>query len=310
MARLADAVHAEGGLIAGQVTPGSGQPVTCAVNPQAGYEEERIISPTTDSKRVAIIGGGPAGLEAAWVAGLEGHKVDLYEASDHLGGVLYPAATPDFKRELRAMIDWWTAELKPLPVTIHTAMPVRGDEEFLAHAEAIIIATGSQQLKPADIAGIDGPNVCDVLEFHRGRQLGQRVVFIGGGLSGCDAALEVARHGHEVTIVEMTDQIAQDMVMVNKITLVRGLEEAGVTVLTGHEVTAITDNAVKANTASGPVSILADSVVVALGGQAERAVGEVIAAKFGDKVTFVGDCVVPGKAGDAITAGFLTAWAL
>ena len=228
----------------------------------------------------------------------------------HLGGVLYPAATPDFKRELRAMIDWWTAELEPLPVTIHTAMPVRGDEEFLANADAIIIATGSQQLKPADIPGIDGPSVCDVLEFHQGHQLGQRVIFIGGGLSGCDAALEAARQGHEVTIVEMTGQIAQDMVMVNKITLVRCLDEAGVTVLTGHQVVAITDTAVKANTASGPISILADSVVVALGGQAERTVGELIANKLGDKVTFVGDCVVPGKAGDAINAGFMAAWAL
>lgn len=97
-----------------------GLPLGCAVNPAVGREQERsTLVPAAAAKHVAVVGAGPAGLEAARVAALRGHTVDVYDKADQLGGVLWPAATPDFKRELRSMIFWWERQLAALPVTIH-----------------------------------------------------------------------------------------------------------------------------------------------------------------------------------------------
>src|SRR5690606_1957582 len=102
----------------------TGTSVACAVNPAAGHELERALTPAATPKRVAVVGAGPAGLEAARVAALRGHRVDVYDRADHIGGVLWPAATPEFKKELRAMIGWWERQIADLPVTVHLGTEV------------------------------------------------------------------------------------------------------------------------------------------------------------------------------------------
>lgn len=285
----------------------AGVPLSCAVNPQAGFEVEREIHPAPAGKRVAVVGGGPGGLEAARVAALRGHTVDVYDRADHLGGVLWPAATPEFKKELRSMIGWWERQIARLPITVHLGTHVSADSPDLEGADEVIVATGSTPIRPA-IPGIDGDNVMEVIEAHLGARgpVGHRVVVAGGGLSGADLALELAESGHEVTIVEMAPELAADMLALNKIPLVRGLLEHGVQILTGHTVTAIDDAGVTVEGPDGERHVDADTVVTAFGVRPASTLGDAL----GDRATAVGDCVQPAKVGEAINAGYLAALTL
>lgn len=284
-----------------------GKPLGCAVNPAVGYERERVIVPSESPRRVAIVGAGPAGLEAARVAALRGHTVDVYERGEQLGGVLWPAATPEFKRELRSMIFWWERQLADLPVTVHTGTEIGAESSELEDADVIIVATGSTPLHPP-IPGLDGPNVVDVIDAHLGAELGHRIVVCGGGLSGADFALEMAGAGHDVTIIEMADAIAGDLLMINRITLLRDLANADVTLLTGHTVTEVDAAGVKIAGPDGVGHVAADTVVSAFGVRPARALATALADR--PNVVAVGDCVTPAKVGDAINAGFEAAFAL
>ncbi|MGN8245781.1 FAD-dependent oxidoreductase [Cellulomonas soli] len=283
-------------------------PLGCAVNPQVGMELERAITPTDAPRHVVVVGAGPGGLEAARVAGLRGHTVDVYEKSDVLGGVLWPAATPEFKKELRAMVGWWERQIADLPVTVHLGHEITADSPELDAADAIVVATGSVPIVPASIPGIDGPTVVGVLDFHQGTPVGRRVVVAGGGLSGADAALELAQEGHEVTLVEMADEIARDMLLINRITLLRQLAEHGVTSLTGHAVSAVDAHGVRVSGPDGERTIEADTVVTAFGVRPAVALVEALAGRA--DVHAIGDCVKPAKVGEAINAGFTVALAL
>ncbi len=285
----------------------AGVPLSCAVNPQAGFEVEREIHPAPAAKRIAVVGSGPGGLEAARVAALRGHTVDVYDRADHLGGVLWPAATPEFKKELRSMIGWWERQIARLPITVHLGTHISAGSPELEGVDEIIVATGSTPIRPA-IPGIDGDNVMEVIEAHLGARgpVGHRVVVAGGGLSGADLALELAEAGHEVTIVEMAPELAADMLALNKIPLVRGLLEHGVQILTGHTVTAIDDSGVTVEGPGGERHLDADTVVTAFGVRPAAALGDAL----GDRATAVGDCVQPAKVGEAINAGYLAALTL
>ncbi|WP_228373756.1 oxidoreductase [Demequina maris] len=283
-----------------------GKPLGCAVNPTVGLERERVLTPAAAPKRVAIVGAGPAGLEAARVAALRGHTVDVYEKGEQLGGVLWPAATPDFKKELRSMIFWWERQLKDLPVTVHLGTEITADSPELDSADAIIVAVGTEPVAPP-IPGLDGDNVVEVIDAHLGASLGHRMVVCGGGLSGADFALEMQEKGHDVTVVEMADGIAPDLLMINRITLLRDLAEAGVTLLTGHRVVEVNAAGVKVDGPDGPVQIAADTVVSAFGVRPATALVEALQARG---AVAVGDCVKPAKVGDAINAGFEAAFAL
>ena len=284
----------------------AGVPLGCAVNPEAGFEQERRIVKAEKARKVVIVGAGPAGLEAARVAALEGHEVDLYEREERVGGVLLPAATPEFKRELHRMVDWWEGQLEDLPVTIHVGYEVTADDPVLAGADRIIVATGSEPIVPPFIPGIDGPNVVGVIEAHEGAPLGPRVVVAGGGLSGCDLALELAQAGHAVAIVEMMDEIARDMLPLNRMTLLRELGKAGVTVHVGHPVTSVGRDGVTTAASDGEHVIPADTVVAAFGVRANDSLTRALGAR-GVEVQAVGDCVQPAKVGEAVNAGYLVA---
>lgn len=298
----------------------NGKAIGCAVNPEVAHEADRIITKTATPKRIVIVGAGPAGLEAARVAGLRGHTVDVYDKESRIGGVLFPAATPDFKRELRKMIDWWAGELAELPnVTVHLDAEITQDSAELAEADEIIVATGSHPLHPP-IRGMDKPIVMDVIDAHTGGQPAHRVIICGGGLSGADLGLELAQDGHEVTVVEMLDEIARDMLFLNRISLLRSMAECNVQILTSHKVKEITDTGVVVEGPDGEVTLEADTVVAAFGVRPAQELAEEL-GKVGAGAPFaaqtanrpvhpVGDCVTPRKVGDAINDAYELAFSL
>lgn len=286
-----------------------GAALGCSVNPQAGFETSRVIGRAARAKRVVVVGAGPAGLEAARVAALRGHSVDLYERSDHLGGVLWSAAAPEFKRELRAMVAWWKGQLAAQMVAVHLNREITPGSPVLAAAQEIVLATGGLPVHPLSVTGMRRHDVVEVLDLHRGAPVGQRVLVAGGGLSGADAALQLALDGHVVTIVEQEESIARDTLQLNRKALLRRLAGAGVTVLTGHTVRAIDEDGVLVHSADGTRRLTADTVVTAFGLRPNSSLAGPGVLED-PRVHVIGDCVEPAKVGDAVHAGFLAAMAI
>ena len=176
----------------------------CAINAETMQSTKHYIAPARASKNIAIVGGGIGGMEAALVCAKRGHKVTLYEKTDKLGGVFIAAAAPSFKEKDRALIAWYRRELAKYPnIEIKLNTPVE-DVKSLG-ADEVIVATGAKANRiPVPGAG----RAIQAVDFLLGqRQVGQNVVIIGGGLTGCEIAYELYLQGKNPTIVEMQDDL-------------------------------------------------------------------------------------------------------
>ena len=284
--------------------------LSCTVNIQTAMEDAMKITKLEKPKNVVVIGAGPGGLEAARVAAMRGCKVTVHEKADKIGGIFRAIATADFKKRIRDLITWYGVQLEKLGVEIKFNTEITPDDPVLQDADEIFVATGSRPFLPP-IKGIDLPNVIDVTKAHQFGVDAENIVICGGGLSGCDTAIELGERGKKITIVEMRDDVALDVMPINKISIMRLLDEYGVNLQVGKTVMKIEeDGVIVVDKECNEIKIPADAVITAFGQKPAAEVAEAILDKYPMKTTLIGDCDGVSKAGKAIREGFYAAMAL
>ena len=190
----------------------------CAINAETMQTKVHYIEKTKHPKSVAILGGGIGGMEAARVLTLRGHKAVIYEKTDHLGGTFKVASTPSFKEKDRALCAWYEKQMADLKVEIHLNNEVKDIAGL--KADEVIVATGSKARRFSKLPGIE--RSVEACEYLAGKEVGENVVVVGGGLSGCEIAYDLFLKGKKVAIVEMkNDLIAQKGVCMANSTYLR-----------------------------------------------------------------------------------------
>ena len=246
----------------------TGEPVSCAVNPQAGRELVVPLKPADGDKKIVVVGGGVAGMEAARTAALRGYRVTLFEKSDHLGGHIVEAGAHSFKTEIAKLNEWYKRELKDLGVNVMLNHEPCINCIRKQEADAVILATGTNESAPK-IPGLDKA-VSSLDAIRNPEKLGNKVVIVGGGLVGCEIALDEANHGKDVTVVEALDDImaagGAGAPYPNKQMIVDLFENKGVKVFTSTKLVEVTDEGAVVEKTDGTKELFpADTVVSALG---------------------------------------------
>ena len=277
--------------------------VSCTVNATAGFEDELKIFPVAKPKKIAVIGGGPGGMEAARVAALRGHQVTLYEQRDQLGGYIIDGSVPRFKKDLLRLINYLTTQMKKsgVKVLLGTKATVQTIEQ--QGFDAVILATGSRPLIP-DVRGIEKECVVTAVDVLRGKPVGKNVIVGGGGLVGCEMALFLAEAGKKVRILEMLDEVALGVEGETKQALFEGFAKHGVEMNAGLMLEEVNDGYVVAVDRFGKKYKFETETLVAAFGYVSS--NDLLGAfeKSNIEVYPVGDCMEPRKIYDAIHEGF------
>lgn len=283
--------------------------VWCTVNPMSGFEyrwvnEEALPKPAS-SKKVLIVGAGPAGLEAARICAIRGHQVSIVENGDKVGGTVNIASVPSFKKRWRKLIEWYDTQLRKLGVGVRLNTRATVSLVKKEAPDVIVLATGSEPVIP-DIPGIaKAVTVDDVLLGKK--KTGQNVVIIGGGLVGLDMALYLAKQGKKVTVVEALPEVGADMEATAQMSFFRKpgglIDKYKIAIITKSPVIEVRDNGVEVVDALGCRKLIkGDSVICAVGRKS------VLNSEFMEdfeEVYVIGDARAPRKIIDAIHEGFI-----
>ncbi len=280
------------------------QPIKCVLNPTLGKETELAIQEAPIKKKVLVIGGGPAGMEAAITAAKAGHNVSLYEKEDKLGGLFYLASVPPNKGEIGNFVGWQIGQLSKMKVKVTLNADVTAELIDSEKPDVVILATGGKPVLP-EIPGLDGPSVVHAHTVLAGKiAVGAKAVIIGGGMVGGETANHLVNHGKVVTLVEMLPEIATEVPNINRMALLEDLEKNKVTVLVSTTVKEVMADGVVVVKDNVTDTISADTVIVASGGKPNDALKKELEGKPYTVVT-VGDATKVGKVMEALETGYL-----
>ena len=241
--------------------------VTCAVNPQMFYEKTDPITPAAEKKHVVVIGGGVAGMEAARIAAIRGHDVDLYEKESRLGGLFNLAAVPEFKFADHRLLEWYPRALEHAGVKVHLNSEISAKDVDALKADEVIVATGARP-RVMKFSGIDENSIITASDVLAGRETGNNCVIIGGGLVGCEVAIWLARKGKKVTLIEALPELMSAGAAVplpNKLMVLDMLKGGGVDVFVNARFTGCEGGKSMFSDASGSHAVEADSIIQAIG---------------------------------------------
>ena len=279
-----------------------GEPITCLVNPLAGREAD--FKPAETKKNVMVIGGGPGGLYAAFTAAQRGHAVTLYEKGDILGGNMRLAAYPPGKGDITNMVRSYIAKCEEYGVKMVMNTEVTPAMVAEAKPDAVIVATGSNPLV-LPIPGINDTGVIHAGDLLDGKAaVGKKVLVVGGGMVGCEVADFLGELGHEVSVIELRDQLGPDVIPEHRKFLMKAFEAYKVQGVTGAKVAQFFTDGVSYTLADGTEGRLEgfDNVVLAMGYRNNDTISEEI-KKIVAETYVIGDAVKARKALDATAEG-------
>ncbi|MDO8490556.1 MAG: FAD-dependent oxidoreductase, partial [Dehalococcoidia bacterium] len=280
----------------------------CSVNPAAGREAEFVLKPASRSKRVLVVGGGPAGMEAARLAAMRGHRVLIYEKNDGLGGQLLPAAAPPGKDDIGRFAAYLTGQVRKYKINVELNSEVTPALVQELKPDAIVVATG---IKPAipPITGLSTSGYVTAEDVLTGKaQTGDRVAIIGGGIVGCETAEYLADKGRKVAILEMMPKLATGMVLLPRWLLLKRISAKGIRTLVGVKVEeAARDRVTFVGKDGKKEAIEVDSIVLAAGAKANNDLYQQIKGSV-PEVYLVGDarepCSIIEAIGEAARVGY------
>jgi len=287
-----------------------GEGLTCVVNPTTGRERACQVKPVAEARKVVVVGGGLAGMQAAAVAAHRGHRVTLFEKDAKLGGQLNIAALPPFKGDIFPWIDYLANQIMKAGVKVKLNTDATVEMIIEEKPDAVVIAAGGVPAVP-DISGIDRPNVVTAQDVLLGKaRAGQNVVIIGGGMVGCETGHYLAEKGKTVTIIEILKRMASDMFPMTRRRLMDGLRSKKVNLLTSATCEEIREGNVRVATTEGKKeTIPADTVIIAVGYKANDHLYKALEGKV-PEIHCIGNSAKPRKILEANSEGYQTGLAL
>ncbi|MFP4036202.1 MAG: FAD-dependent oxidoreductase [Desulfobacteraceae bacterium] len=280
--------------------------VECLVNPTLGRETEMTLTPADPVKKVMVVGGGPGGLDVAWVAAKRGHQVHLYERARVLGGQLLLGSMTSYKKELLTLIEYQKKQMEKYGVHCHLGCEVSATTIAEMNPDVLVLATGAVPNHP-QVPGMDRPIVKDVSEIFReaSADSNHKTVVVGGGATGCEVALHLAEAGCPVTIVEKLPRIGTQIESVTRKVILQKLNNYGVDIIPRAGLVRIEDSGVVVAGRDEEERLIECSrVVVVTGNRPDNTLYEQVKG-MGIPIYQIGDCLEPRSAKAAIYEGAL-----
>ena len=276
--------------------------IECLVNPFLGREKDLVFHPAKDKKKIMVVGGGPAGMNVAWIAAKRGHKVKLFEKSPFLGGQLVLGSTTTYKKGIRNLINFQENQVKRYGVECVLGKEVTPETIKLEDPDVVILATGSYPIIP-NIPGVDKEIVVPVSDILlQNGVMPKESIVVGGGPTGCEVALHLAESGSKVTIVEMLSRIGNGLESITRKVLLNKLKQNNVIFMTDSMLKRVEDNGVVIKNKDREIFLSAERVILSIGSRPDTRLYEQIKDE-GYEIHQIGDCLEPRSAKTAIYEG-------